>query len=79
MTLTALDDGRPLPNGGGPPVVTRDARGSYVVSWPQGRAATVELTAELFESMVGDLNNGRMAISALDAISQALTNVVPSA
>jgi hypothetical protein len=78
MTLTALDDGRPQPNGGGPPLVTRDARGAYVVSWPQGKAATVELTADLFESMVGELNSGRMALAALDAINQALTNVLPS-
>lgn len=78
MTLTALDDGRPLPNGGGPPVVTRDDRGNYAVSWPQGRAAKVELTAELFESMVSDLNNGRIAVRALEAISTALSVVVPS-
>lgn len=79
MTLTALDDGRPLPDRGGPPVVTRDARGNYAVAWPQGRAATVELTAELFESMVSDLNSGRIAVAALSAISEALTTVVPSA
>jgi hypothetical protein len=79
VTITALDDGRPLPNGGGPPVVTRDARGGYVVTWPHGKAATVELTAELFESMVSDLNNGRIAVEALQAISSALSVVVPSA
>jgi hypothetical protein len=78
MTLTALDDGGPLPNGSGPPTVSRDARGAYVVTWPQGRAATVELSADLFESMVADLNGGRLAMRALDAISQALTDVVPA-
>lgn len=78
MTLTALDDGRPLPERGGPPVVSRDDRGGYVVTWPKGRAATVELTAELFESMVSDLNNGRIAVQALEAISAALSVVVPS-
>ena len=79
MTLTALGDGRPLPNGGGPPVVTREASGAYVVAWPQGRAATVEVTADLFESIVRDLNEGRVALAALSAISEALTAVVPSA
>ena len=79
MTITALDDGQPLPNGGGPPVVTRDARGTYVVSWPKGRQPEVVLTAELFESMVSDLNSGRMAVKALEAISAALSTVVPSA
>lgn len=79
MTITALDDGRPLPERGGPPVVSRDARGAYVVTWPQGKAPTVELTAALFESMVSDLNNGRIAVEALEAISRALSTVVPSA
>lgn len=79
MTLTALDDGRPLPDGGGPPVVTRDAAGRYVVTWPEGRQPTVEVTAELFESMVRDLNDGQVAMRALSAISSALTDVVPSA
>jgi hypothetical protein len=78
VTLTALDDGRPPPSGG-PPVVKRNAQGRYEVTWPNGRQATVNLTAELFESMVSDLNDGRLAMQALDAISQALTTVVPSA
>lgn len=79
MTLSALDDGQPLPEQqGGPPVVARDVSGAYVVTWPKGRAATVEVTADLFESMVADLNGGRMATEALVAISQALTNLVPS-
>lgn len=79
MTITALDDGRPPDDAGGPPVVSRGARGDYVVAWPKGRAATVEVTAALFESMVSDLNNGRIAIEALEAISRALSTVVPSA
>lgn len=78
--LTGLPDEPPRPAANGTtPVVTQDARGRYVVSWPAGRGASVELSADLFERMVSDLNDGRVAMTALQAISQALTNVVPSA
>jgi hypothetical protein len=62
----------------GPAPSLTEVDGLYVVGWPLGRAATVELGSELFEALVEEANLGRRAVPVLQSIADALTRLVPS-
>lgn len=75
MPLPALDG----PGAGGPPALTADASGAYVVSWPAGRPVEFPIAAAFFLQLVEEANLGRRALEVLTDIAGALAKLAPPA
>ena len=50
----------------------------YVIEWPYGRPQQFAITADLFEAMITEINDGKRAVFALARIADALRDVLPT-
>lgn len=67
------------PGPGGPPALTVDPDGAYVVAWPAGRPVEFPIAAAFFDALVEDANIGRRALAVLTDIAGALARLAPPA